>query len=75
MAIRFKLETKIIFAVLALIIIAVAVFILANYRKLKNPSSVPQNLAAQVKGAYVPILPRGNCGAGTLPENNDQGCN
>jgi hypothetical protein len=61
MALRFKRETKIVFIVLGLIIIGAAVFIIINYRKLKQPSPVSQNLAteAQVKSANVPVEPRG----------------
>lgn len=61
MAIKLKRETKIVFIVLGLIIIGAAVFIVVNYRKLRKPNPVPQNLAAQaeVKSANVPIEPRG----------------
>jgi len=61
MVIKFKRETKIIFVVLALIIIGAAVFVIINYRKLKQPNPVSQNLAAeaQVKSANVPVEPRG----------------
>jgi hypothetical protein len=62
MKLKFHTETKIIFAVLVLIIIAAVIFIALNYRKLKQPNPVSQNLAvhAQVKAASVPIRPRGN---------------
>ncbi len=64
MIIKFKRETKIIFIFLALIIIGAVIFIAVNYRKLKKPVPVPQNLAAQVKAAQVPILPRGAASPG-----------
>lgn len=60
MLLKFRLETKIIFGILALIIIGAVIFVVINYRKLKKPVPVPQNTTAQVKGAYVPVLPRGN---------------
>lgn len=61
MVLKFKRETKIIFIVLALIILGAAIFIVVNYKKLKHPNPVSQNLAAQaqVKSANVPIEPRG----------------
>jgi nitric oxide reductase large subunit len=63
MAIKFKRETKIIFIILALIILGAVVFISINYKKLKqpNPVSPNPNLAAQaqVKSANVPFEPRG----------------
>jgi len=59
MFIKFHLETKIILIILALIIIAAAVFIGVNYKKLKQSAPPPQNVAAKVKGASLPVLPRG----------------
>ena len=61
MAIKFKRETKIIFIILALIILGAVVFIVVDYKKLKHPNPVSPNLAAQaqVKSANVPVEPRG----------------
>ncbi len=62
MNLKFHRETKIIFAILSLIIIASAIWIAINYRKLKQPIKIPQNSVAQaqVKGAEIPIQPRGS---------------
>ena len=64
MKLKFHTETKIIFAVLVFMIIAAAIFIAVNYRKLRQSNPAPKNLAAQtqarVEGASVPITPRGN---------------
>jgi hypothetical protein len=59
MFIKFRRETKIILILLGLIIIGAAVFIAINYKKLKQSAPPPQNVAAQVKGANLPIQPRG----------------
>ena len=61
MVLKFKRETKIIFIILGLIILGAVIYIAVNYRKLKQPAPVPQNLAAQaqVEAANVPLLPRG----------------
>jgi hypothetical protein len=59
MFIKFYRETKIILILLAVIIIAAAVFIAVNYKRLKRSAPPPQNVAAQVKGATLPIQPRG----------------
>jgi len=59
MIIKFKRETKIIFIILGLIIVGAIIYIAVNYRKLKQPAPVPQNLAEQVESANVPVKPRG----------------
>lgn len=49
MLIRFRRETKIIFAILGIIVIAAAVYIAVNYNRLKNSSPISPTLGVRTQ--------------------------
>ncbi len=84
MLIKFRRETKIVFIVLALIIIGAAIYIAVNYKKLKNDNPVSQTLGANIQALPTSTQPKGTCAPNTseclgnpklcMEENKNQIC-
>lgn len=84
MILKFRRETKIVFIVLALIILGAAVYVAINYNKLKNPDPVSQTLGANIQARPISAQPKGTCAPNTsecpgnpklcMEENKNQTC-